>query len=376
MSINYAQCWEDSELLRKALAIQPGDRVLSIASGGDNSLALLLDDPESVVALDFNPEQIYLTALKAAAIRRLEYSDFVRFVGASPGDDRILLYRRVAPYLDSDARLYWDSRRKIVEQGIIHCGKFETYLRLFRKVILPLTHTRRSLTEILEAPSLEKQAFLYQKLSQNRWWRILFSLFFSRLLLGRWGRCQGAFSQVTQSNIADRLFARTKRGLSEIPVDSNHFLKYILTGNYRLPESGPDYLLPRHYYQIRERLDRLHLKVAGLEEYLRQNKSAKFEAFNLSDIFEYLNSRQIENLSQLLGSRATCGARAAFWTMFTTPAIPDRLSEQVASETIRAEILRQKDRGFFYGSFNIWKFGNSAISAASSLSNIDRESLP
>jgi S-adenosylmethionine-diacylglycerol 3-amino-3-carboxypropyl transferase len=376
MSINYAQCWEDANILRKALAVKAGDRVLSIASGGDNSLALLLDDPQSVTALDYNPEQVCLTALKAAAIRRLEYDDFVRFVGASPGNDRISLYRQVAPYLDSDARLYWDSHRKIIEQGIIHCGKFESYLRLFRKIILPLVHSRQSFTDIMEASSLEEQASLYQRLSQNRWWKRLFSLFFSRPLLGRWGRCHGAFAQVTQTNIADELFARTRHGLTEIPADNNHFLRYILTGNYRLPQSGPDYLLPQHYYHIRERLDRLHLNVAGLEEYLRQNESARFEAFNLSDIFEYLDSRQIENLSQLLGNRATAGARAAFWTMFRSPAIPDKLTEQVASETTRAEILRRKDRGFFYGSFNIWRLGNFAISAASSLANTDREVLP
>ena len=39
--IRYAQCWEDADVLLDALDVQPGDTCLSIASAGDNSLALL-----------------------------------------------------------------------------------------------------------------------------------------------------------------------------------------------------------------------------------------------------------------------------------------------------------------------------------------------
>ena len=39
--IRYAQCWEDADVLLQALAVQPGDVCLSIASGGENTLSLL-----------------------------------------------------------------------------------------------------------------------------------------------------------------------------------------------------------------------------------------------------------------------------------------------------------------------------------------------
>jgi S-adenosylmethionine-diacylglycerol 3-amino-3-carboxypropyl transferase len=39
--IRYGQCWEDADILLTALDIQPGDVCLSIASAGDNTLALL-----------------------------------------------------------------------------------------------------------------------------------------------------------------------------------------------------------------------------------------------------------------------------------------------------------------------------------------------
>ena len=48
--IRYAQCWEDADVLLAALEPAPGKRCVSIASAGDNTLALLSRDPESVLA--------------------------------------------------------------------------------------------------------------------------------------------------------------------------------------------------------------------------------------------------------------------------------------------------------------------------------------
>ena len=53
--IRYANCWEDADVLIEGLKVQPGDRVLSIGSAGDNSFSLLVNDPELLVAFDINP---------------------------------------------------------------------------------------------------------------------------------------------------------------------------------------------------------------------------------------------------------------------------------------------------------------------------------
>src|SRR5512133_4318587 len=82
--IRYANCWEDAEILLEGLRPPPGSRILSVASAGDNSLALLLSDPEIVVAADINPAQVALVELKRAAMRELEYTDFLEFLGFTP----------------------------------------------------------------------------------------------------------------------------------------------------------------------------------------------------------------------------------------------------------------------------------------------------
>src|SRR4029079_3337101 len=53
--IRYASVWEDADVLCEALApVARGGRLLSIASAGDNALALLTLDPAEVVAVDLS----------------------------------------------------------------------------------------------------------------------------------------------------------------------------------------------------------------------------------------------------------------------------------------------------------------------------------
>src|SRR4051794_3425959 len=93
-AIRYAQCWEDADVLLSALDVQPGDVCLSIASAGDNTLALLTKDPGRVIAVDSNPAQLACLELRAAAYRELSHGELLELIGSVPSNDRDALYRR------------------------------------------------------------------------------------------------------------------------------------------------------------------------------------------------------------------------------------------------------------------------------------------
>lgn len=94
LSVAYAQCWEDADVLLAGLEVRPGDRCLSIASAGDNTLALLARAPAQVLAVDVNPAQIACLELRAAAYRELEHDELLALVGSRPSARRAALYRR------------------------------------------------------------------------------------------------------------------------------------------------------------------------------------------------------------------------------------------------------------------------------------------
>src|SRR5436189_3704298 len=86
--IRYAQCWEDADVLLAGLDVRPGDVCLSIASAGDNALALLTRDPVRVVALDLSPAQLACLELRVSAYRDLSHQELLELIGSRPSERR------------------------------------------------------------------------------------------------------------------------------------------------------------------------------------------------------------------------------------------------------------------------------------------------
>ena len=58
--LGYSTCWEDPEVLKIALSVTERDTVLSVTSGGDLTIGLLLENPRQIVSIDLNTIQNYL----------------------------------------------------------------------------------------------------------------------------------------------------------------------------------------------------------------------------------------------------------------------------------------------------------------------------
>lgn len=351
----YAQCWEDPDTLTQALEIGPQDDVLSIASAGDNGFALSLKNPHSLTLVDQNPVQIFHVELKIRAIQNLDYEEFVAFIGARPCRRRERLYAHLRPFLGDQARSYWDARTAQVERGIIHCGKFENYFSTFRRHVLPLIHGKETVRKLLAASSLEQQRALYDRLWNNRRWRWLFRVFFGEFLLGRLGRDPAFFQFVTLDNVAEELLRRTQRGLTEVPIQGNYFIEYILTGQYSNPENAHPYLRAANFHSLRESTKKIRLFTGKLEEYLALLQPGSLSKFNLSDIFEYMSQGTFELTLRRILNVCRSDSRMAFWTVFVPRALPSSLAGWIHASVSESQKLFAADRGFFYGGFGLWE---------------------
>lgn len=353
--IHYAQCWEDPRTPVQALEITPEDDVISVASGGDNTLALLLNNPRSLIAVDRNPAQIFLVELKICAIQRLEYDDFVRFVGARPCHSRLKLYLHLRPFLSHQAREYWDGQTRDLVKGIIHCGKFERYFRVFRKLVLPLIHDRKAVEQLLAASSLDQQRIFYDRVWNNRRWQWLFRIFFGKFLLGHLGRDPSYFQYVTLQNIGREILRRTRHGLTEVPIHDNFFVQYILTGQYGDLEKAHPYLRESNFSFLRDHAGRVRLICADLDEYLKSLEPGSVSRFNLSDIFEYMSYQAFERTLGEILRVCRSDARIASWTLLTSRNVPSGLTGSIDPCTSASRELFAKNRTFFYGSFHMWR---------------------
>jgi S-adenosylmethionine-diacylglycerol 3-amino-3-carboxypropyl transferase len=346
--IRYASVWEDADVLCEALApVAAGGRLLSIASAGDNALALLTLDPAEVVAADLSPAQLACVELRIAAFRRLEHPRLLAFVGTAPAADRIETYRSLRDGLSADARAFWDAQPEIVAGGVIHAGKFERYLRAFRTRILPFVHTRRRIERLRARRTPAEQEAFYAR-EWNTWrWRLLFRLFFSRAVMGRMGRDPAFFSHV-EGSVGSRILARTRHALTALPVHGNPYVAYIMTGNYP-PEALPRYLRPEHFATIRSRIDRVRVVQGAVEA----AGEGPFDGYNLSDIFEYMSPAEHERCYGALVERAAPGARLVYWNLLAQRSRPDALADRVQPLTEEARALHARDLAWFYGALHV-----------------------
>lgn len=344
--IRYANCWEDADILWEALQPRPGGRILSIASGGDNSLALLAGGGE-VVAADLSLAQLACVELKRAAFRRLEHEELLAFLGVQPSAERPAVYRRLRQSLPDYARTFWDGRPELVAGGIIHAGKFEEYFRLFRQRVVPLIHSRRT----VEALLAEKDEAGRRRFYAERWdtlrWRLLFRLFFSRPVMGRLGRDREFFRYV-QGPVAASILARTRHALTALPTHRNPYLQFILRGNFG--PALPRYLRPEQFAAIRAGLDRLTLVHGPVEEALRRG-GGPFDGCNLSDIFEYLAPDLCRDIYAALLAHSRPGARMAYWNMLAPRRCPEELAGRVRALEELSGRLFSRDNAFFYSAF-------------------------
>ena len=344
----YAQCWEDADVLLEALDIRPGHVCLSIASGGDNTLAMLSCGPARVIAVDRNPAQIACLELKVAAYRALEFEEVRELFGSLPSCRRERLYRRLRPSLSADARRYWDARADAIVMGVGEAGKFEGYFRLFRNRVLPLIHNRQRVAHLLRGGPRPAREMFYDASWDTRRWRLMFHAFFSRLVMGRLGRDPECFRYV-EGGVARRLLARARHALTALDPADNPYVQWILLGRHAT--ALPCALRPDRFAAIRANLDRLEWHCGALEEWLASHNGLAIDRYNLSDIFEYMSAEAYRQLLQHLVAVGKPGGRLAYWNLLADRRRPAELADRLNPLTALAEHLHTNDRAFFYGDF-------------------------
>ncbi len=343
--IRYANVWEDADNLLTALDVPEKSRIFSIASGGDNALALLLKNPSQLVVADVSTVQLYVTELKIKAIEQLSYQDTLAFLGFRDSHHRWQMFQAVRPHLSTECAAYFEVNYGLIEQGIIHAGKFERYFALFRKYILPLTQSSAKVDALIR-PKLETDQQRFYESKWNRWrWKALFRVFFSRLVMGRLGRDPRFFDQVEQS-VAKSIYTKAGQHLSSIHCQTNPFLHYIVKGHFG--EHLPAYMRPENFDLIKSRLSAIEL-VNDTAEHVCSRQA--FDAYNLSNIFEYMTDEYFEELVRQAVLHIPEGAYLAYWNLLVPRRFSQILPSQFVYHASLSQSLTDRDNGFFYQAF-------------------------
>ncbi|XP_071798431.1 uncharacterized protein [Asterias amurensis] len=365
--VRYSQLWEDGRTLRRGLGVQDGEVVLSIAAAGDNAIGLLLDNPSKVVAVDISPAQIALVSLKIHAIKHLPYEEFTQLLGFQLDDvmssstsgllTRGQIYSKLRPFLPDDTREFWDARAAFIDSGVMHCGKIETFFDLFRTCVSAFVHSKETISKLLGIPKVKDQRSFFINVWDTALWRFIHRLVFSRMMLGR-ARDPSLVDHTTVKDVSEFLLEKHATSLQEVPITDNFFEEYILTGQITGKNGLPDYLKRENYALLRQRVDRIQLLHADLFVYLDEVADCsdlRFDAFNLSDLFEWFPLDVAENLYKSLIRVSNPGARLAYWTFLNCRHRLDSLADRLVPQMDLSRDLYKADRTWFYSDFVVEK---------------------
>ncbi|MRU16341.1 DUF3419 family protein [Roseovarius sp. A21] len=345
--IRYAQLWEDADVLTQGLGEQAGQTLVSICSAGDNALAMLTLDPAKVVVVDLSPAQIACLRVRIGAYRALSHAEFLELMGSRPSARRGALLARACEGLDAETRAFWEDLAPEVEaHGLGGVGKFERYFRIFRRWLLPLVHSRRTIAAIFEPRDPEAREEFFDKRFNTWRWRLLMRVFFSRFVMGRMGRDKAFFDHV-EGSPAQHVARRLRHAGVGTDPSQNPYLHWIMTGTHgpALPMAWRE----EHFEVIRDRLGRLDIRPGSLEAFVSTGEKA--HGFNLSDIFEYMSPDVFAQVyGTILGASAP-GARLVYWNMMAPRRVPKVYADRVESLSDLEDRLKAQDMAFFYSDF-------------------------
>lgn len=322
--IRYSQVWEDQDLLRNALAIEPTDHIVSIGSAGCNALACLLDAPAKVSVVDLSPSQHALLDLRFKAIEHLSFSEYSELFNEYPTDAALGLLQRLGPVLVSTTVEYFQESPTLLSQGILSQGRLEKYFKYFREQALWKLWDHDFRARLLRLESLDQQIDELNKFGRLDDLKSAANNFFGRQGLEQ-ARDREQMRFVTETSTGEYLFKKFIHTLFSQRISANPYLYNFITGE--LPPNPSRLATDRaeNFLILKKNIHKVDLYQSDLESLLAKFPDQSVDKINLSDIFEYLTPEHCDGLFKLISQKLAPNGRLAFWSLFVDRFPPDSL---------------------------------------------------
>ncbi len=377
----YNQIWEDPRIDLQALQLDSDSKVLTISSGGCNALNYLIENPESVTAVDLNRHHIYLLNLKIAALKFLpNYEDFFNFFGHGEHDTNLVNYEKhIAPNLDADTKLFWEGNgffgnlvhgnriNYFADGGLYERSRNGYFLRFFHKFSRLLGCQP---DEVLKAETREEQEKLYEK---------FIAPFFDSFLIKTVGKMPVTMfglgippqqydelkrDLAAGGTVIDIYRTRVRRLACDYPIEENYFAWQAFGRRYDTQNrrAVPEYLKQENYAALKQNANRLETKIGSVTEEIKNSLKEPFNRFVFLDAQDWMNAEMMTELWQAIAENAEQDSRIIFRTAGATSPIaknlPPDLQKRFEYQKEFSQKLFAQDRASIYGGFHLYILKN------------------
>lgn len=345
----FSHNWEDPLIDSMVLKIQKNNAVLAITSGGCNVLGFLLFNPKVVYSIDINRTQSFLLELKIAAIKILDFDDFINFSGLNYCENRLELFDRIKPQLSENTRLFWEENQQILSNGFIMNGKYERFINYAGK-LLKLIQGKKRIERLFHEKTKEEQEFYFDTVWNTRRFKYIFKILFNKYMLAKKGLVADYFHfDDGSTSFAESFYKRSKKAFRNLPIKGNYFLSLYLLGKYRSPEEVPDYLKRENFEIIKSRVDRIQIFTTDAQSWFDSMSNETIDCFALSNICELMSEEETNRLFLGVHRTGRAEARIIFRNLMIPRDVPANLTTKIVKDKALSEFCYKNDRSFVYG---------------------------
>lgn len=344
--LNYSFGNEDWKTEQRALQAGPSDRILCITASGDRPLHLLLDDCKQITSVDASDAQNHLLHLKSAAIKSLDYKEYIRFLGAIPCEKREESFKRVIGALNQSSVKFWTKHHKKIRKGVLYQGDVERLTKLIAGVTSFVRGSK--VRRLFTINDLEEQRSFVGREWDTYLMRKVFDLALSKPLMRILAMDPGLYSNVDPSiKMGAYIYTRMLNSLYQGLAKENMLISLIFRG-YVGQEAFPPYLEPQSFAVIRKRLDRLCIKTQNILTFLEEAEPNSFDRFSLSDIASYMDAKAFQEMIKNIYKSAKHGARFCIRQFSSNHQIPNEFENCFQREFALEKLLEKEDNCFVY----------------------------
>ncbi len=369
MGLVYPQIWEDPVVDMAALAIEPSDHIVCIASGGCNMMSYLTACPASVLAVDLSPAHVALGRLKIAAVQELDQPEFHRFFAGARSPENVALYdQRIAPRLDGETRAYWEGggfgQRRITmfARGFYRFGVLGRFLGTMGTVA---RIGGVDLRDFVTCATLEDQKRYFDErvvpLIENRFVRMIARRRISLFGLGIPPAQYDKLAADGDGEVLPVLRERIRKLMCDFPVSENYFAWQAFARRYDdAPGAAlPPYLLPDQFETVRGAARRASIVNISLTRRLAEEPGRSKNGYVLLDAQDWMTDSQLADLWHEIDRTAADRASVIFRTGGAADILPGRLPAALLARWRYDEDASASgfaaDRSAIYGGFHVYR---------------------
>ncbi len=346
---------EDPLSEQLALDIQPNDRILSLASGGEVPFALLcLNENIQIKAVDISEAQIKLCRLKLAAAQYLDFPLNGQFLGYLILEEKKrneLYHKVIRTNLSGEDSSFWDKNIHFIEKGIVGAGRFEQYLKKMR-FVARLIIGNKNIHRLIACSSLAEQNSVFRnQIAPRKSLQLLFKIAFHPAIYKKRGLQEQAL-QHAGSNTGERFFSKFQDFCTSNLAAKNYFLQYFLAGSCIKKESLPEYLQPENKNRLIGNLNKIELECTSFQNAHCGKGKGYYNKIHLSNLGDWLTGEQFEELLSQIKDYCSPGTRICYRYLQKNH-FPENGTNEFLIDKEISGMAEKKDRFPFYNILQI-----------------------